>query len=90
MNKFVFLFPRGIGARETAEEINHVASGKGASPDVAIDNPYYISLCLSVTPTHVPDLRVWPEIVALPIATRKIRIFIFYQYFRIEVWKVKE
>jgi len=90
VDEFVFLRPRGIWACETAKEINHVASGEGTGPNVAVDNPYYISLCLPVTPTHVPDLRVRPEIVALPIATRKIRVFIFYQNFRIEVWKVSK
>ena len=65
VNKFEFpdLLQWAGRARQTAEEIDHTASGERTDPDVAVDNPYYISLCFSVAPAHVPDLRVRPKVV---------------------------
>ena len=72
MDEFIFLFSAivvGIWWGKTAEEIDHTAGGEGANPDVTVYDPHEISLCFSIASTHVPDLRIWPEIAAFSIAT---------------------
>lgn len=71
MNEFVLLCPlagEGIWGCETADEIDHIASGCGTGPNIAIYDPHYISLCFSIAPTHVPNLRVRPKVVDMSIA----------------------
>lgn len=93
MDELVLLFPLAGGVVwgcETAEEIDHVASGRGADPDVAVYDPQYISLCFSIAPAHIPDLRIWPKVVDLPIMAREIWVFLLYQYLSVKAWKVME
>ena len=68
MDEFVLLCALG-GEGETAEEVDHIAGGEGADPNVAVYDPHDISLCFSIAPAHVPDLRIRPEIAGRPIAT---------------------
>lgn len=67
MHEFIFL---AWSCRcEAAEEIHQSSCHQGADPDVAIDNPYYITFCLPVCSVHVPDLRVWTQVRCKAIAS---------------------
>lgn len=70
VDEFVLLCPLaggGVWGCETAEEIDHIASGCGTGPNVAVYDPHYVSLCFHIAPTHVPNLRIGPKIVDISI-----------------------
>lgn len=58
---------------KAAEQINHEARDALAHPNIAVDDPYNISLGFSICSAHVADLWIRPKVV-LTINSYKTRI----------------
>jgi hypothetical protein len=63
---------------ETAQKVYHATCHSRTDPDIAIYDPYDVTFCLAVAPTHVPDLGVRSQVMSLAIATGEIRILFFH------------
>ena len=61
MHEFIFLPIR----REAAKAINHVPAYTPTDPNIAVDDPDDVSLCLAIAPAHVPDLGVRAQVVGI-------------------------
>ena len=83
-----FIFPCWGRRRKAAEQIHHSACDKRADPNVAVYDPHNIPLSFTVRPAHVPNLRIWSQIVSPAISAREVGILFFYQYLDIEAMVV--
>lgn len=71
----------------SAELVDHSSSNTLSNPYIAINYPDQISLCLPISPAHVPYFRVGPQVVLLSIAAQ-VWIILFDEDFGIKVGEV--
>ena len=73
-----------------AKPVDHASAYAPADPGIAVNNPYDVPFCFSVSATHVTDLRVGPESVGVTIFPVEARILFLNQYPRVEAWKIMD
>ena len=79
-----------ISGAEATELVDHETCDNFADPDIAVDDPYYVSFCFSVSSAHIPDLWVRSQVFFLAILTCEVWVFFFNENMGLEGWKVGE
>ena len=71
-----------------AKTVYHQAGNAGTHPDIAIDDPQYITLGFPVCSAHVADLRIRTQVVYAAIMPAEVGVFILHEDLRIKGRKV--
>ncbi len=87
MNELVG-FSSSVSRKEAVEPVHHPAGHSMGYPDVAVDDPYDLSLGLTVCAADVPDLRVWSEIVDAAACPMQQWVLLFDHNFCVEIGEV--
>ena len=71
-----FVLSAWVAGGEAAEMVDHETSNIWVDPDVAVNNPDYVTLCFAISSTHISDLGIRPQVVCFAMVAREIGIFL--------------